>query len=316
MSDFFSVGWSFYIGIITVLSILACLLLLWCTARKKIKSDTNGTTGHVWDNDLAELNKPLPRWWMGLFLISIFFGFVYLFQYPGLGSFQGKLRWSSEQQYQAELAQKQAEESRVYALFAGQSIEELARHPQAMHMAERLFMNNCAQCHGSDAKGNPGFPNLTDNDWLHGGNPEKIVETITRGRVGKMPIMAGAVGTADDVKNVAHYVLSLSSSPHDSLRASLGKPLFGVCAACHGPDGKGNIQVGAPNLTDSIWLHGWGEEAIVKMITKGKENVMPAQKDKLSPAQIRVLAAYVWGFSHPNSTGPTADPAPVSKVQQ
>jgi cytochrome c oxidase cbb3-type subunit 3 len=171
-----------------------------------------------------------------------------------------------------------------------------------MAIGERLFMNNCAQCHGSDARGSKGFPNLTDGDWLHGGAPDKIAETLTKGRIGMMPPMAAAVGTSDDVKNVANYVLSLSGSPNDSVRAALGKSKFVACAACHGMDGKGNQALGAPNLTDDVWLHGWGEGAIVGMINNGKTNQMPAQADKLTEAQIHVLSSYVWGLSNSAAT--------------
>jgi cytochrome c oxidase cbb3-type subunit 3 len=159
-------------------------------------------------------------------------------------------------------------------------------------------MNNCSQCHGSDARGSKGFPNLTDNDWLHGGTPDKIKETLNLGRIGNMPQMAAALGTADDVKNVAQYVLSLSNSPHDSVRAQLGKEKFAVCAACHGPDAKGMQAVGSANLTDNVWLHGFGEAAIAAMINQGKVNQMPAQAGKLTDGQIHVLAAYVWGLSN------------------
>jgi len=174
----------------------------------------------------------------------------------------------------------------------------LAGDPKAMAVGERLFMNNCSQCHGSDARGSKGFPNLTDKDWLHGGSPDKIKETITKGRVGQMPPMAAAVGTPDDVRNVAHYVLSMSGSPHDSVRAALGQTKFGACAACHSADGKGNQALGSANLTDKIWLHGWGEEAIVSMVNAGKINQMPGQEGRLTPSQIHVLTAYVWGFSN------------------
>lgn len=153
-------------------------------------------------------------------------------------------------------------------------------------------------CHGSDAKGSRGFPNLTDKDWLHGGSPEKIEETITGGRIGMMPPMAAAVGNAEDVKNVANYVLSLSGSMYDSGRAGLGKEKFVNCAPCHGADGKGNQDIGAPNLTDHIWLHGAGEAAIIRRIYEGKVNQMPAQGGRLTPAQIHVVAAYVWGMSN------------------
>jgi cytochrome c oxidase cbb3-type subunit 3 len=167
-----------------------------------------------------------------------------------------------------------------------------------MAIGERLFMNNCAQCHGSDARGSKGIPNLTDTDWLHGGAPVTIKETLIKGRMGNMPPMAAAVGSPEDVRNVAQYVLSLSGSPHDSLQAALGKPKFAVCAACHGADGKGNPALGAPNLSDDIWLHGYGETAILAMINNGKVNQMPAQADKLTEVQIHVLASYVWGFSN------------------
>lgn len=167
-----------------------------------------------------------------------------------------------------------------------------------MAIGERLFMNNCAQCHGSDARGNKGIPNLTDGDWLYGGAPATIKETLVKGRNGNMPPMAAAVGSPEDVKNVAQYVLSLSGSPHDSLQAALGKAKFGVCAACHGVDGKGNQALGAPNLTDDVWLHGYGEAAIIAMVNGGKVNQMPAQADKLTEAQIHVLASYVWGMSN------------------
>ncbi|MEG0557761.1 MAG: c-type cytochrome, partial [Comamonas sp.] len=163
------------------------------------------------------------------------------------------------------------------------------------------FMNNCAQCHASDAHGSKSFPNLADGDWLYGGTPEKIRETITNGRTGVMPPMAAAVGSSEDVRNLANYVLSLSGSPHDTVRASQGKSKFVVCAACHGVDGKGNQALGAPNLTDDIWLHGWGEAAIVNIVNNGKHNEMPAQKDKLTEAQIAVLASYVWGLSNKGS---------------
>jgi cytochrome c oxidase cbb3-type subunit 3 len=193
----------------------------------------------------------------------------------------------------------------LYAKFTAMPADALAKDTQAMAIGERLFANNCAQCHGADARGSKGFPNLTDGDWLYGGTPEKIAETITNGRAGNMPPMAAAVGSAEDVRNVANYVLSLSGSPHNAVAAQLGKPKFGACAACHGADGKGNPAMGAPNLTDKVWLHGWGEDAVVAMIQNGKVNVMPAQKDRLSAEQIHVLGAYVWSLSQSKGAAPT-----------
>ena len=298
MSDFVNNFWSIYVTAITLGGIIGCLLLLYLTARKKVVPSADNTTGHVWDEDLRELNNPMPKWWMWLFIITSVFGFAYLAAYPGLGSFAGKLGWTQLGAYENEMAKARADLEPLYAKFTSMSTEDMAKDPQAMAIGERLFMNNCAQCHGSDARGGKSFPNLTDGDWLHGGTPDKIRETITAGRIGIMPPMAAAVGTPDDVRNLSHYVLSLSGSPHDSLKASLGKSKFTACAACHGMDGKGNQALGAPNLTDDIWLHGWGEAAITAMINNGKHNEMPAQKDKLTETQIAVLASYVWGMSH------------------
>lgn len=237
-----------------------------------------------------------------MFVITIVFSLLYLLAYPGLGAYAGKMQWSQVGAYEAEVEKAKAELEPMYARFTAMSTEDVAKDSQAMAIGERLFMNNCAQCHGSDARGGKSFPNLADADWLHGGAPENIKQTITQGRMSMMPPQAEVVGTAEDVRNLAHYVLSLSNSPHDSLKASLGKSKFTACAACHGMDGKGNTLLGAPNLTDDIWLHGWGEKAIVDIITNGKMNEMPAQDKKLTPAQIDVLTAYVWGLSNKPGT--------------
>ena len=304
MSDFVHSFWSHYIAWITFAGILACVVLLWLTSRKKLAGSADNTTGHVWDEDLREMNNPLPLWWVGMFLITIVFALFYLTLYPGLGSSEGSLAWTSQNQYQQEVDQANADVAPLYARFDAMAPEQVALDPQARHIGEHLFLNNCAQCHGSDARGTKGFPNLTDADWLYGGSPEQIRTSITHGRQGNMPPMAAAVGSPEDVKNLAHHVLSLSGSPHDSLRAALGKGKFGACAACHGADGKGNQALGAPNLTDKIWLHGWGEEAIVAMVTQGKLNQMPGQEGRLTPSQIQVLSAYVWGLSQPATRKP------------
>jgi len=299
MSDFLHSGWSLYIAIVTVLSLLACLALLIIAARRRVMAGDN-TTGHVWDEDLRELNNPLPRWWMWLFVLTVVFSAAYLAAYPGLGSWAGSLGWSSESEYRQEQAAARAVAAPVYAAFAGQGAAQLAHNPQAMAIGERLFANNCAGCHGADARGSKGFPNLTDRDWLYGGTPERIEETITQGRTGSMPPVAAAVGSSEDVRNVAHYVLSLSGSPHNSIKAGLGASKFAICAGCHGAEGKGNPAIGAPNLTDTVWLHGWGEDVIVAMVTQGKTNVMPAHGTRFTPEQIHVLAAYVWSLSNPS----------------
>ncbi|PIM52702.1 cytochrome-c oxidase, cbb3-type subunit III [Roseateles chitinivorans] len=297
MSDFVSNGWSLFVALATVLGLALCLALLIIASRRKVMAADN-STGHVWDEDIRELNNPLPRWWMVLFVLTVVFSALYLALYPGLGGYAGRLGWSSTGQFDAEQAKARETMRAIYARFDGLPVETVARDPQAMGIGERLFANNCATCHGSDAKGSKGFPNLTDNDWLYGGSGETLVETITRGREGTMPPMAAAVGNGEDVRNLAHYVLSLSGSPHNSVAAALGKSRFTACAACHGMDGRGNQALGAPNLTDKVWLHGWGETAIVAMINNGKHSHMPEHGSRLSPEQIRVLAAYVWGLSH------------------
>lgn len=297
MSDFTSGFWSIAIIAVTLGGIAGCMLLLWAAGKAKVSPDGDNTTGHVWDGDLREMNNPLPRWWVWMFILTTLFSIVYLVLYPGLGDKPGTLNWTSTGEHQADVDKLKADTAPLYAKFAAMPVAEIAKDAQAMDIGERLFMNNCAQCHGSDARGSKGFPNLADGDWLWGGAPEQVIETVTKGRIGTMPPMAAAVGTPDDVRNVAHYVLSLSNGPHDSVRAALGKSKFTACAACHGSNGKGNPLLGAPNLTDDVWLHGWGEEAIVSMINNGKTNQMPAQEGKFSAEQIRVLSSYVWSLN-------------------
>jgi cytochrome c oxidase cbb3-type subunit 3 len=299
MSDFTSSFWPMFITVISVGGVIGCALLLWLTSKIKATSPNgDNTNGHVWDETLREMNNPLPRWWVWMFIITIVFSLFYFAAYPAIGTYAGKLGWTQVKQYEQEMEAANKTIAPLYAKFAAMPVEELATNPEAKAIGERIFMNNCAQCHGSDAHGSRGFPNLTDKDWIHGGDPAKIAETLTNGRVGMMPPMAAAVGTEDDVKNVANYVLSLSNSDHDATRAAAGKEKFAVCAACHGADGTGNQSMGAPNLADNIWLHGAGEEAIIKRINEGKVNQMPAQGTKFSPEQIHVLTAYVWGLSN------------------
>jgi cytochrome c oxidase cbb3-type subunit 3 len=301
MSDFFSTGWSIFIAAATVAGLLACLVLLVFASRREPMADDN-STGHVFDEDLVEMNNPLPMWWIVLFVVTVVYALAYVYVFPGLGAAPGSLGWTSRGELAADQARANEATAKVYAAYAQRSADELSRDTAAMAIGQRLFLQNCSQCHGSDARGSKGFPNLTDNDWLHGGSAEKIEETIALGRIGVMPPMAAAVGSANDVRNVANYVLSLSGSPHNSIAASEGKKKFAACAACHGGDGKGNQQIGAPNLTDKIWLHGWGEDAIVSIVTTGKTNVMPAQGGRMTPAQIHLLASYVWSLSQTRQT--------------
>ena len=301
MSDFFSAGWSVFLAVSAVAGLFACLVLLVFASRRKSMADDN-STGHVFDEDLVEMNNPLPMWWIVLFVVTVVYALAYVYVFPGLGAAPGAMGWTSRGELAADQARAGEATARVYAAYAHKPADELSRDPAAMAIGQRLFLQNCAQCHGSDARGSKGFPNLTDDDWLHGGAPEKIEETIALGRIGVMPPMATAVGNANDVRNVANYVLSLSGSPHNAIAAAEGRRKFAACAACHGADGKGNQAIGAPNLADRIWLHGWGEDAIVAMVDNGKTNVMPAQGGRMTPAQIHLLASYVWSLSQARHT--------------
>ena len=299
MSDFTSEIWGIYVALITVASIIACAVLLKALSTRRAAKDAPvGTTGHTWDEDLAEWNNPLPRWWIWLFYITIAFGLAYLALYPGLGGYAGWYGWSSSGQLEAERKQAEAQYGPIYARFAAQDLKQVATNAEARAIGQRLFLNHCAQCHGSDAGGARGFPSLRDQDWLYGGEPETIKASISDGRNGVMPPLGAAVGGDDGAKDVAHYVLSLSGRTHDTLRAVHGKPKFeSICAACHGADGKGNQQLGAPNLTDSIWLYGGSEAAIIETILKGRKGEMPAHKSLLDAAKIHLLAAYVYALS-------------------
>jgi len=301
MADFTSGFWSIYITVLTVLGIAGCALLLWSQSTVKIDIPANGeaeTTGHVWDEGLSELNNPMPRWWMWLFYITIVFGVIYLALYPGLGTYAGKLGWTSQNEYEAEIKVADAEYGPLFEKFEKTDLKVLAADPQARAIGERLFLTYCSQCHGSDARGNKGYPNLTDKDWLHGGEPSVIEATLLKGRNGMMPPMAAAVGSAKDVDNVAHYVRSLSGSNADPIKAAFGKEKFAACAACHGADGKGNQAIGAPNLSDKIWLYGGSIATITETINGGRNNVMPAFQEFLGDAKVHLLAAYVWGMSN------------------
>jgi cytochrome c oxidase cbb3-type subunit 3 len=289
-------GISLLIVLLSVVNIAAMLWLLWWTRKRRDDSAaTEPTTGHVWDADLREYNNPLPLWWLYTFLISIVFAVVYLALYPGLGNYQGSLGWTSARQHQAQQQSIEAEAQRVLAPFAGLTVAELRMSPAALVVGHNLYADNCTLCHGSDAEGATGFPNLTDRDWLWGGDPDAVVASITAGRTGVMVGWRAALGGDAGVNDVVAEVLALAgrSSPLAG-DAARGKALYStICIACHGAAGKGNPALGAPDLTDNIWLYGGSVDAIRDVIANGRQGQMPAQGEKLSEVKLRLLAAYV-----------------------
>ena len=295
-----SSGWSLFVVVLTILNILACVWLLWWTAKPKSATEKIGggaDTGHVWDKDLREYNNPLPRWWLWLFYITVVFGLLYLVLYPGLGRFAGVWNWSQAGQYEQQKAEIEARAAQMLAPFERMTVAQLAENTQAMSTAHNLFQNNCAQCHGSDGGGARGFPNLTDGDWQWGGDADTVVQTISGGRMGVMPPWGEVLGE-EGVEQVVAYTRTLSNQPADAALAAAGETHFQtVCAACHGMDGKGNTMLGAPNLTDGVWLYGSDEASIRETIVGGRNNQMPAFADKLGEQRVRLLAAYVLRMS-------------------
>lgn len=304
MADFVHGGWALFVAFGTIISIVLCYWLAWKVSTATTDDPVNGevgTTGHVWDEDLQELNNPLPRWWLYLFFITCIFGMVYILLYPGLGDFKGSLKWSSAGQYEEEVARIDAVAEPLFAGYLAQDIEAVAAIPEAHEMGERLYLNYCSQCHGSDARGGRSFPNLTDNDWLGTGDPAYIKHTILNGRNAIMPAMAAAIGNTEaDVEAVAHYVMSLSDSNHDADLAAAGEAKYAVCAGCHGADGQGMAAVGAPNLVDDIWLYGGSLNSVKYAISNGFNNQMPAFEQLLGEGKAHVLAAYIWSLSNPS----------------
>lgn len=303
MADFVSSFWSWFIIVPTVLGFIALIWLIrWMSEKPGKGSKTPKSMGHVWDEDLEELNNPLPRWWLGMFNITLVFGAVYLILYPGLGTFKGVLDWSQTKRYEAEVAAADKRFGPLYQGYLQEDIRTLVHDPKAMKTAARLFINNCTICHSSDAGGSPGFPSLRDRDWLWGSSPNAIKSSISSGRTGVMPPW-GAVLGREGVFNVAEYVLSLSGRKVNINAAEKGKQKFKqLCVSCHGANGTGNINLGAPNLTDNIWLYGGSQKTVMRSIESGRMGRMPGHKDFLGDAKTHLLAAYVYSLSAENLT--------------
>lgn len=302
MADFVNGFWKWYIFVLVALSFAGIFALVIWMSRGRKAGEKVATMGHVWDDTLEELNNPLPMWWLYLFYATLIFGISYLLLYPGSGVFGGALGWSEVGQYQTEMKAANDKYGPLFEKYRTEDLKLVAADPDALKMGKRLFLTYCTNCHGSDARGGPGFPNLTDNDWLYGGQPDTIQTTITNGRGGVMPAWGAVLGN-EGVIDVANYVMSLSGRKVNEDAAAAGKVKFQqICAACHGPDGKGNQAIGAPNLTDNIWLYGGSQATIIKTITFGRNGHMPAHGEFLGEAKVHLLAAYVYSLSNQPET--------------
>ncbi len=294
MSD----SWSWYVIFLVSLNLGGCGWLIFALRSSGADPEDEAETVGEMVDGIAERNNPLPGWWAWLFIGTLAFAAGYFILFPGFGNLAGALGWSSRGQWEQEIAVADAKYGPIYAAYYAKAIPELLTDERAIAMGGRIFANNCAPCHGSDSRGNPGYPNLTDHDWLWGGEPATIVQTITHGRVGAMPPMGGAVGGQKGVEQLAQYVLSLSGREHDRELAAAAAPTFAtICAVCHGAEGKGNQAMGAPNLTDDIWLHSGRVSGIELQITNGRTSQMPAHRELLGEEQIHLVALYVYSLS-------------------
>ena len=299
-------GWSWYVIALIVLNIVGCVWLLWWTARRRPGDPKPEDTSHVWDGDLTEYNKPLPRWWINMFYLTIVFSIGYLVWYPGFGNFAGYSKWTSQMEHDRDAAKANATLEKTFAPYQGKPIDVLAGDPQAVNLGRSIFGNTCATCHGSSAKGAIGYPDLTDDVWHWGGRPEQVLQSVLDGREGVMPawgkILEG-MGGPDATDYVIAHVRQLGDkgdTTRSDFAAARGKALYeGVCVACHGVDGKGNEALGSPDLTDDYWMYGDSREALRDGIANGHHGIMPPHRALLGETRSRLAAAYVWSLSHP-----------------
>lgn len=292
-----SSSWSWYIVIGTVVTLAACFwLIAWTNRQRASDQELEESEGHVWDENIRELNNPLPMWWLWLFILTVVWAAFYLVYYPGMGNFAGIGDWSQEQQYADEVAAAEAQYGPIFAQYGAKDIVTLAADPGALAIGASLFSNYCAQCHGSGAMGARGFPNLTDNNWLYGGAPAQIEQSITAGRSGVMPPLAAVFASDAEIDAMVTYVQGMADGL-DSTSPAHTKYMT-LCIACHGPTGTGNQALGAPNLVDDIWLYGSSSQDIRKTIVAGRNGVMPAHGALLGPDRSRILAAYVYSLSN------------------
>ena len=289
--------WHAYIAIITLAFIVWCgWLVSWSAKQGPKDAKDDDLVGHKWDGDLEEWNNPAPKWWLYLYFITIFWGLGFLVAYPGLGNFKGMLGWTSTGQYEAEMAAAAEKYEPIYESFAAMDFDELVADPEAQKLGASLYASYCTTCHGSDARGAKGFPNLTDDDWLYGDSEQQLTQTLMNGRSGVMAVFP--LGSDEDVKGVVNYVRSLSGLVEPGPNAAAAAAKYNTfCVACHMPTGTGNQLLGAPNLTDDVWLYGSSEDDVYETLTKGRNGVMPAHGELLGTNRAKILAAYVKSLS-------------------
>lgn len=299
--------WSLYITVLTVGSLIALLWLVFATRSGQSSNTTDQTMGHAFDG-IEEYDNPLPKWWFLLFVGTIVFAAGYLVLYPGLGNWKGILPgydggWTQDKQWEREEALAKDKYGPIFAKYAAMSVEEVAKDPQAMKMGERLFATYCSICHGSDAKGAAGFPNLTDNDWRWGGTAQDIETTILGGRHAAMPAWGEVLGDKG-VQDVAAFVtaqLDGRKLPEGVTAENVdngGKLFATTCVACHGPEGKGNPIMGAPDLTHpGAFIYGSSYAQLQQTIRYGRQGQMPAQEQYLGKDKVHILAGYIYNIS-------------------
>lgn len=319
----FSLFWNIWIIVPTLFVIACCFFILRACSQNNTGIEEGESMGHSFDG-IEELNNPLPKWWAYMFYTSIVFGLIYLALYPGLGTYKGLFGWTSSNQsigreegikldsikaietakaenrlsqYDREVASADEKYGPIFAAYLATPLEDLVKDKEALKVGGRLFLQNCAQCHGSDARGSTGFPNLTDNDWLYGGDPASIKATLMHGRNGVMPAWKDILGGDQGVKEMTSYVLQLSGRRVNAIEAQAGAEKFALCAACHGPEGKGIQAMGAPNLTDKVWLYGGSRKAVEDTIANGRNGVMPAWSKVLGEDKVHLISAFVYSLS-------------------
>ena len=291
--------WHWFVAAGTIAFVIYCIWLISWSAKQGPQGVADDeVVGHKWDGDLEEWNNPAPKWWLYLYFITIAWAIGYLVAYPGLGSYKGMLGWSQQAQYEEEMQAAAARYEPIYEEFAAMDFEALSQNADANALGRSLFASYCTTCHGSDARGAPGYPNLTDDKWLWGNSEAELVTTIGQGRNAVMPVLTASLGGDAGIDNMVTYVRSLSGLVEADEGAMSVQPIFaGVCGACHMPTGTGNKVLGAPDLTDDVWLYGSSEETVRETIVKGRNGMMPSHGDLLGPDRTKILAAYVYSLS-------------------